>query len=396
MATSVAIPKGTEAHLISGILLMNGYIIRLLLLPIMVAVPLIALCPFVYGESPKSSRPSDVVAARSPRELIGIASKKTTTAETNRDFGEIIYYLDKALASKAIVPEHRQYARQLKGWTHNRLGENFSQQGKEAAALTQFELAVDLNFKHWKALHNRGVSYAMGERFDEALQDFASTIRIHPEYANAWFNRAEVFMRLGKTAIAIENYTQAIALNADDPGYYKSRGKAYRIVRKYPQAHADLDQSLALDSQSATIYIERGDLWLAEGNFEKSAADYRSAVYTDKQSAAAFQRIAWMMATCPDIRYRDAKRAILFSQRAIQLHGEKDFRYLDTLAAAHANADEFDLAIEQQTVALKLAEGNATGRELKHLKQRLEQYSRNIPHREERIASRLDQPKQVQ
>ncbi len=374
---------------------MNGCIIRLLLLLVMAIVPPIALCPFGYGQNPKS-RPADVVAARSPKELIGIASEKTTSAETNRDFGEIIYYLDKALASKTIVPEHRKYARQLKGWAHNRLGENFSQQGKDAAALTQFELAVDLNFKHSKALHNRGVSYAMSERFDEALQDFASTIRIHPQYANAWFNRAEVFMRLGKTAVAIENYSQAIALNADDAGYYKGRGKAYRIVRKYPQAHADLDKALALDNQTAAIYIERGDLWLAEGNFEKSAADYRSAVYTDKQSSAAFQRIAWMMATCPDIRYRDAKRATVFAQRAIQLLGKEHFRYLDTLAAAHANADEFDLAIKKQTIALKLAEGNATGRELKHLKQRLKQYSRNIPHREERIASRSDQPKQVQ
>jgi len=374
---------------------MNGCIIRFLLLLILAFVPLIALCPFVYGDRPKS-RPADVVAARSPRELIGIASEKTTTAETNRDFGEIVYYLDKALASRAIVPEHRKYARQLKGWAHNRLGENFSQQGKEAAALTQFELAVDLNFKHWKALHNRGVSYAMSERFDEALQDFASTIRIHPQYANAWFNRAEVFVRLGKTAVAIENYSQAITLKADDAGYYKARGKAYRIVRKYPQAHVDLDKALALDSQSAAIYIERGDLWLIGGNFEKSAADYRTAVYTDKQSSAAFQRIAWMMATCPDIRYRDAKRAIAFAQQAIRLHGNEHFRYLDTLAAAHANADEFDLAIEKQTIALKLAEGNATGRELKHLKQRLEQYSRKLPHREERIASRHDQPKQVQ
>ena len=71
-------------------------------------------------------------------------------------------------------------------------------QGKEAAALTQFETAVDLNFKHWKALHNRGVSYAMNDRLDEAAQDFSATIRIHPEYANAWFNRAEVFMKQGK------------------------------------------------------------------------------------------------------------------------------------------------------------------------------------------------------
>ena len=374
---------------------MNGYIIRLAILFTLVFVPPIAFPTAVEGQSPDPG-PVAVAASRSPKELIGIAAQKTSDAKTDRDFAEIIYYLDKALASTAIVPKHRAYARQLKGWAHNRLGESFSQQGKEAAALTQFELAVNLNFKHWKALHNRGVSYAMGERFDEALQDFSSAIRINPEYANAWFNRAEIFMRLGKTDLAIENYSQAITLNPHDAGYYQGRGKAYRIRKKYLQARADLDKALEVDGQSAMSYVERGDLWLEQGDFEKSAADYRSAVHSNNQFAEAFQRIAWMMATCPDLRYRDVKRAVAFAQRARRLHGGENFRYLDTLAAAHANAEEFGLAVEQQQLAIKLAEGKATNRELNHLKQRLEQYVRKLPHRQERIASRPENPKQVQ
>ncbi len=136
----------------------------------MAIVPPIALCPFGYGQNPKS-RPADVVAARSPRELIGIASEKTTSAETNRDFGEIIYYLDKALASKTIVPEHRKYARQLKGWAHNRLGENFSQQGKNHQKISRKLPFAFVNFMKFSS------GFALGKIASIEIHTFGEKIQ---------------------------------------------------------------------------------------------------------------------------------------------------------------------------------------------------------------------------
>ena len=69
-----------------------------------------------FSESPT---PREIVDSHSPKQLIGVASKIAATATTPRDYSEMIYYLDKALASNAIVPEHRAYAQKLKGWSHN-------------------------------------------------------------------------------------------------------------------------------------------------------------------------------------------------------------------------------------------------------------------------------------
>jgi tetratricopeptide (TPR) repeat protein len=369
--------------------------IRLLIIFAVGSASLGATVQIAYAQAP-ARQPAQIAASQSPKQLIGTAADIAVAATSSRDFSEMIYYLDKALSSRSIVPEHRTYARKLKGWAHNRLGENFAEQGKEAAALTQFELAVELNFKHWKALHNRGVSYAMDGRLEEAAQDFSATIRLNPAYANAWFNRAEVFMQQGKTELAIENYSQAIILNPNDAGFYSGRGKAYRLCGKYSQAEDDLNKALKIDGRLATTYVERGDLWLEQGNFEKAAADYQRAVRSDAHLAVAYRRVAWMMATCTDVRYRDTKRAITFSEKAMQLHGEEDFRYLDTLAAAHANANQFSQAVEKQRQAINLAESKATGRELSGLKKRLQQYSRQAPHREERLASHRDNSKRVQ
>jgi len=347
------------------------------------------------AEQPQTS-PAEVVASHSPKQLIGLAAKIATTATTPRDYSEMIYYLDKAGANPAIVPEHREYARKLKGWAHNRLGEHFASQGKEAAAMTQFETAVELNFKHWKALHNRGVSYAMKNRHDEAVQDFSSTIRLHPGYANAWFNRAEVFMRQGKTDLAIENYSQAITLDAEDAGFYAGRGKAYRLQGKYPQAEADLNRAIELDNRLTEGYTQRGHLWLAQGDYEGAAADYRTAVRNDSHSAEAYRSVAWMMATCEDQRYRDPKRSLQFVKKAIELNDGEDFRLLDTLAAAHANAGQFSYAVTEQQRAIEMATGRATGREMYDLKLRLQQYSQQAPHRTEVIARQTGNPERLQ
>ena len=346
-----------------------------------------------FSESPT---PRKIVDSHSPKQLIGVASKIAATATTPRDYSEMIYYLDKALASNAIVPEHRAYAQKLKGWSHNRLGEQFASQGKEAAALTQFETAVELNFKHWKALHNRGVSYAMNNRLVEAAQDFSATIRLHPEYANAWFNRAEVFMRQGKTELAIENYSQAIALDNEDAGFYAGRGKAYRLQGKFTLAEADLDRAIDLDGRLTKAYLQRGELCLARGEYESAASDYRTAVRNDSRSPEAFRCVAWMMATCDDERFRDPKRSLQFAKKAIELNGGEDFRLLDTMAAAHANAGQFNYAVTEQQRAIEMATGKATGRELYDLKQRLQQYSQQAPHRTEVIARRSDRSERIQ
>ena len=106
--------------------------------------------------------------------------------------------------------------------------------------------------------------------------------------------------------------------------------------------------------------------------------------------------IAWMMATCDDERFRDPKRSLQFAKKAIELNGGEDFQLLDTMAAAHANAGQFNYAVTEQQRAIEMATGKATGRELYDLKQRLQQYSQQAPHRTEVIARQSDRSERIQ
>jgi tetratricopeptide (TPR) repeat protein len=84
------------------------------------------------------------------------------------------------------------------------------------------------------------------------------------------------------------------------------------------------------------------------------------------------------MATCPDEKYRNDELALESAKRAIQLDGDGDWLYLDALAAAQANAGEFDEARQTLGKAIQIApEKIATT-----LRQRLKLYVSGKPYRE--------------
>ena len=88
--------------------------------------------------------------------------------------------------------------------------------------------------------------------------------------------------------------------------------------------------------------------------------------------------VAWLLATCPDARFRHQERAIQYAERAVALGGKEDYRYLDTLAAALANNGNFDQAKSTIQEALKVV----PEAQKKPLEDRLALYNKNQPYRQ--------------
>jgi hypothetical protein len=71
--------------------------------------------------------------------------------------------------------------------------------------------------------------------------------------------------------------------------------------------------------------------------------------------ALAYDRRAWVWAACPDPKLRDGKRAVESATKACELTNWREPRFLHALAAAHAEAGDFDSAVQWQTKALAFA-----------------------------------------
>ena len=281
--------------------------------------------------------------------------------------------------SRAASQEERAYLRKLSAWLYVQRGEAYGKlavdadakgdpQAKnyETQALKDFSASIELA-PTWRAYHNRGVSYAVLEKFKEALADFNEAIEANPkQHGSSFFNRAEVLYELStleatdtqaaKLLTAAErDYTRAINADPTDVQALTGRAHAKFELQRPDEALRDFDLAIEIDPDNAVTHADRGDLHAALGNWKKAATDLQTAIRLDRTLGRAYQSAAWLMATCPDESIQNRDLALQAANRAIQLDGRSDYRYLDTVAAALANAGEFEKAEDWLRQAMQLS-----------------------------------------
>lgn len=324
----------------------------------------LAVCGLMHCGAPTWSQEVESDARALSKQLQDEARAATAVSELNQ-------VLDRITKLRSTRPETTidAYLKELQAWVLHRRGEAYVQQAAEAAnakqvelserldkqAMQDFDAAIKLDGNRWKSYHHRGVCYALAAEFDKAQADFSRAIELRPDYANAWFNRAEIYYEQGRYPEALADYDEAIRLQDDDAGFYTGRAHTHFQMGKLEKALADYNQAAKLDPENPDRLTNRGDCYRSLGDWDRAANDFRKAIELDDQFGRAFQSAAWMMATCPAEAYRNPKLALRAAQKAIELDGDSDYIYLDTLAAAWANAGQYDKAQEAMHRALVLA-----------------------------------------
>jgi len=123
-------------------------------------------------------------------------------------------------------------------------------------------------------------------------------------------------------------------------------GKAASANGENDSAMAELTQAIALNPKDPTAYEVRADVDVAKGNYAQIIADYKQAMLFDPKNAVVVNNYAWTLATCPDASLRDGKKAVEFATRACELSNWQYAASIDTLAAAYAEAGDFDSAVK--------------------------------------------------
>lgn len=336
----------------------------------------------VHSQS-RSNTPSQAISA----DLLD-AYRKTQSVATEAEVTSIARVCSKVIPDNKRSKADREYAASLLAWSLNRRGEmrNASAAEKveagnlqeadelDAKALEDYKTAVEYAPSNWRVHHNLAISLAMKGQYKNAIERLNSVIDLKDDYANAFFNRGELYFELKQYPQAIRDYSRAIELTDSDPQYYNSRAHCRFMLESYDDAIADYRRAVELGSDSAVYHTDLADALQFTGKWKEAAERYRQAVAINSRYARAYQNAAWMMATCPDKKYRNTELALSSAKKALELEPTASTRAFDTLAAAYAAIGKMPDAVKFQKRAIQLA----TEGERDEVQQRLALYEQGV------------------
>jgi tetratricopeptide (TPR) repeat protein len=214
---------------------------------------------------------------------------------------------------------------------------------------------------------NLGMILADRGQFDDALSHLRSALGIRSGDRHHYYNlrRAtilsdigEVLFRKGELDDAISYFKQSLELKADYPFARYNLGATLFRKGDIDGAITEWNAVLSIQPEDPETLTNIANAFVLKGRLRDAIAHYERALQSEPENARALNNFAWILATAPDDSIRDGAKAVALAQRANRISGN-DPLFIRTLAAAYAEAGQFDAAIESASRASEKADAQA-------------------------------------
>ena len=224
---------------------------------------------------------------------------------------------------------------------------------------------------------------------DKAMADVNRALKLRPGLPPAVRFRAMLLADAKKMDLAISELQQLLKKSPDDVPALLQLAMLHTADDRPRKAIEIYTQVLAKEPEDWMALRGRGDALLSIAKQAEAIADYEKALKLRPEDDGILNNLAWVLATSPDAKLRNGKRAIELATKACKVTEYKAAHILSTLGAAYAETGDFKTAKKWSKKAIEL------GREdqKEELKKELASYEQRKPCRELQQTPEKPEPK---
>jgi protein O-mannosyl-transferase len=241
------------------------------------------------------------------------------------------------------------------------------------------------------ALTNLGTLLMERGQLDGALSYFQKALAVrsgsehrhyHLSLALIHDSTGNVLARKGRLDDAIVHFRQAIQLRPDFPDAHYNLGTALFQKEDLDGAISEWRTTLSIHPYDAGAHTSLGNALVQKGLLREAADHYEKALQSEPDSILPLNNLAWVMSTGPDDSLRNNEIAVQLATKANQLSKENNPVFIRTLAAAYAQAGQFEKAIETARRAAEQANAQGVHDLAVQVQEDVDLYQRRTPLRD--------------
>jgi len=255
----------------------------------------------------------------------------------------------------------------------------------EAEKLLREVLTAEPN--HPGALQRLGILLEHRGKYEEAAECLEKAAQIPPPDATTKYELGKVLTELGRDEDARKQLEQVLLLVPRHAPSYLLLGVLSARANNQEAAVDSFRKALAVEPRYTTARFMLAQSLSAQQDFAQAAQVLRDGLEKLPDDAELLNGLAWLLATAPDDAVRNGTEAVRLAEKACQITSRLDPSLLDTLAAAYAEAGEFDEALKTQEEAIRRVEKSMPDTDARPFHERLELYRAGRPYRQQPAAT---------
>jgi len=205
----------------------------------------------------------------------------------------------------------------------------------------------------WMAHNNLGLLLEKEGRLENAVDQFQQALRIKPDDFEALNDLGTIFAGSGRFAEAVDYYRRAERIEPNNFDLLKNLGSALAATGQFDEAIENYHQAIRIHANRPEVFVYLA-MTLGQAGRERDAVDaYQAALKLNPDLPEALNNLALILATSSDDGLRNGPEAVPLAERACKLTQYRQPQFIETLAAAYAEAGRFQ---DAQAITARLGQ----------------------------------------